>query len=87
MKNKVLRKRTPNGFQHYVSLYEEVYDTVKKKSPKTKVFCTFAREIVSENWEADLKVFKMFPPDKMDILVFTSYPYAVQGINIPLRYS
>ncbi|MGB9622375.1 MAG: hypothetical protein ACPL07_00890 [Candidatus Bathyarchaeia archaeon] len=73
----------PNGFQHYVSLYEEIYDAVKGLSPETKVFCTFAREIVSENREADLSVLSMFKPEKMDLLVFTSYPYAVRGINRP----
>jgi len=73
----------PNGFQHYVSLYEEIYDSVKEISPETKVFCTFAREIVSENREANLEVLKMFNPDKIDILVFTSYPYSVKGINKP----
>ncbi len=73
----------PNGFQHFVSLYEEIYDAVKKLSPETKVFCTFAREIVSENREADLTVLSMFNPEKMDLVVFTSYPYAVQGINRP----
>jgi len=73
----------PNGFKHYVSLYEEIYDEVKKLSPETKVFCVFAREIVSENREADLEVLRLFNPDKMDLLVFTSYPYAVQGINRP----
>ncbi len=73
----------PNGFQHYVSLYEEIYDAVKELSPETKVFCTFAREIVSKNREADLSVLSMFNPEKMDLLVFTSYPYSVQGINRP----
>ena len=73
----------PNGFQHFVSLYEEIYDTLKQISPGIKVFCTFAREIVSENREADLSVLSRFPSDKMDVLVFTSYPYAVQGINHP----
>jgi hypothetical protein len=73
----------PNGFQHYVSLYEEIYDAVKELSPEIKVFCTFAREIISENREADLEVLSMFDPDKIDLLVFTSYPYAVQGINRP----
>ena len=72
-----------NGFQHFVSLYEEIYDGVKELTPQTKVFCTFAREIVSENREADLNVLSMFDPEKMDLLVFTSYPYAVQGINKP----
>lgn len=73
----------PNGFQNYVSLYNEIYDAVKQLSPETKVFCTFAREIVAENREAALKVLSMFDPNRMDILVFTSYPYAVQGIKRP----
>jgi hypothetical protein len=73
----------PNGFQLYVSLYEEIYDAVKAISPETRVFCTFAREIVTENREADIGVLSMFDPDKMDLLVLTSYPHSVQGINRP----
>lgn len=73
----------PNGFQHYISLYEEVYDAVKKLSPETQVFCTFAREIVSGNRQADMAVLRMFNRDKLDILMLTSYPHAVQGINRP----
>jgi len=73
----------PMGFQHFVSLYEEVYDAVKELSNETQVFCVFAREIVSEYREADLNVLDMFDPEKMDLLMFTSYPYAVQGINKP----
>jgi hypothetical protein len=72
-----------NGFQHYVSLYEEIYDAVKSLSPGTQVFCTFAREVVSENREADMNVIQMFNPDKLDLLMLTSYPHAVQGINCP----
>lgn len=78
-----VKEGDPNGFQHYVSLYEEVYDAVKALSPETKVFCVFAREMVSENREADLSVLSMFKADKIDLLVFTSYPYAVQGVNRP----
>lgn len=73
----------PNGFQNYVSLYEETYDEVKKLSPETKVFCVFAREIVDQNREANLDVLQMFKPEKLDMLVFTSYPFAVQGMNRP----
>lgn len=73
----------PNGFKHFLTLYEEIYDEVKSISPETKVFCTFAREIVSENREADLDVLNLFNSNKMDLLVFTSYPYAVRGINTP----
>ena len=71
----------PNGFEHFVSLYEETYDAIKELSPETKVFCIFAREIVDENREADLEVLKLFTPEKLDILAFTSYPFAVQEIN------
>jgi hypothetical protein len=78
-----MENNSPNGFQHYVSLYEEIYDAVKSISPKTIVFCTFSREIVSKNKEADLSVIKLFNPQKMDMLIFTSYPYSIQGINRP----
>jgi hypothetical protein len=74
---------SPNGFQHFVSLYEEIYDAVKELSSETQVFCTFAREIVAEFREADLNILKLFNPDTIDVLVFTSYPHAVQGINRP----
>ena len=75
----------PNGFQHYVSLYEETYDAVKKMSPQTSVFCTFAREIVGENREADMSVLEMFDESKMDLLVLTSYPHAVRGHGSPSK--
>jgi len=67
-----------NGFQHFVSLYEEIYDAVKTLSPDTIVFCVFAREIVDELREADLGVLEMFDPARLDLLVFTSYPHSVR---------
>jgi hypothetical protein len=72
-----------NGFTHWVSLYEEIYDEVKELSPETTVFCTFSREIVSEYREADMNVLDLFDPDKLDMLVLTSYPHSVQGVNRP----
>ncbi|MES0326499.1 MAG: hypothetical protein ABUK18_11565, partial [Candidatus Bathyarchaeia archaeon] len=72
-----------DGFQHFVSLYEEIYDAVKELSPETRVFCTFSREIVDENREADLDVFALFDSEKMDMLIITSYPYALAGVNRP----
>jgi hypothetical protein len=72
-----------NGFQHFVSLHEEIYNAVKALSPKTYVFCVFSREIVAENREADLTVLNMFNAETLDILVFTTYPIAVAGINHP----
>jgi hypothetical protein len=73
----------PNGFQHFVSLYEEIYDEVKAISNQSVVFCTLAREVVSELREADMDVLDMFDPDRFDLLVLTSYPHSVQGINSP----
>ncbi|MFC1873270.1 hypothetical protein ACFLW3_00440, partial [Chloroflexota bacterium] len=78
-----IKEDDPNGFQHFISLYEEIFDAVKLISPETQVFCTFSREIVSENREADMNVLIMFNPDKMDLLVLTSYPHAIQRINRP----
>jgi len=72
-----------NGFMHWVSLYEEIYDEVKELSPETNVLCTFSREIVSENREADMAVLDLFDPEKLDMLVLTSYPHSVQGVNRP----
>jgi hypothetical protein len=67
-----------NGYQHFVSLYEEIYDAVKELSPETKVFCVFAREIVDELREADLDMLNLFDPAKLDIIVFTTYPNSVR---------
>jgi len=71
----------PDGFQHYVRLYEETYRAVKTLSPETKVFCIFAREIVSEQRQADLQALSMFDPAFLDLVVFTSYPFAVAEIR------
>lgn len=71
----------PNGFKHFVSLYEEIYDEVKNIYTEIIVFCVFAREMVSENREADLEVLRLFNSEKMDLLVFTSYPYALGWTN------
>ena len=74
----------PNSFLNYVSLYEEIYDQVKALSPDTLVFCTFNREMVAELREADLQAaLALFNPDKLDLVVLTSYPWAVAGVNLP----
>lgn len=77
-------EENPNGFQHFISLYNEIYDAVKEVSSETSVFCVFSREIVEENRAADLSVLSYFDEQKMDLLAFTSYPYAVQGITRPV---
>ncbi len=63
-----------NGFENFISLYEDIYDSIKQISPKTNVFCVFAREIAPGK-EANLDVLNLFNPEKLDILVITSYPY------------
>jgi len=73
----------PNGFQHFISLYEEIYLEVKALSPKTQICCVFSREIVNELREADLSVLNLFNSNTLDLLLFTTYPIAVQGINTP----
>lgn len=73
-----------NGFKHFISLYEEIYDEAKNLSPDINIFCTFARELVSENREADMEVLRLFNSDKMDLLIITSYPYSL-GITHPSK--
>ncbi len=68
----------PNGFQHFISLHGEIYDEVKAISPKTNVFFVLAREMVGELREARLDVLDQVDPTKLDLLVMTSYPYAVK---------
>jgi len=71
----------PNSFMEYISLYHEAYDAVKEISPDTIVFCTFSREIVSEGRESDMGFIELFDPDRLDMLVLTSYPYSLMGID------
>ncbi|MGA1819787.1 MAG: tandem-95 repeat protein [Thermoplasmatota archaeon] len=71
-----------NGFNHFVTLYQDAYDQVKIISPETKVFCTFSREIVAENREADMSVLELFDPARLDLVVLTSYPFALAGTNM-----
>ncbi len=72
-----------NGFNLYVSLYEEIYLELKEVSPDTQVFCTFSREMVSEGREANLSVLELFNPSRMDLLMFTTYPYALSSVSEP----
>jgi len=80
----------PNGFQHFISLYEEIYTAVKTASPDTIVFCVFSREIVNENREADMSVLSFFDQNTLDMIVLTTYPYALPNVSrpsdIPLNY-
>lgn len=58
---------------------------IKAIAPKVKVFCVFAREVVPEHREADLRVIGMFDGSKLDLLAFTSYPFALQEVSSPVQ--
>lgn len=79
-----------NAFRHFISLYNETYDAVKQISPETIVFCTFAREMVIDNQAADMSFLERFDADRLDLMIMTTYPHSVQGINrvsdIPTDY-
>ncbi len=76
-----IQESDPDGFQHFVSLYEEIYGAAKQLSPETNIFCVFSREIVDELREADLNVLNLFDPATLDIIVFTSYPHSVRKVT------
>lgn len=69
----------PEGFGHFVSLYEEAYDRVKALSPETLIFPAFQMEELA----GLLPVDNPLPPQwqliprleaKMDLLAVSSYP-------------
>ncbi len=62
----------PEDFDNFVSLYKEAYDEVKKVSPDTKVFVVFSQNQMEETdgWEVIDKF-----GNKLDLLVFTTYPW------------
>jgi hypothetical protein len=72
-----------NGFKHWVSLYESIYNEVKRIAPATIVFCTFSREFVADHRQASMEALEFFAPNTLDVLALTSYPYSLRGINRP----
>jgi len=62
----------PEDFDNFVSLYKKAHDEVKKVSPETKVFVIFSQNQMEEtdSWEIIDKF-----DDKLDLLVFTTYPW------------
>lgn len=78
----VLYEKSPGDFDDFVSFYNEVYDTVKKTSPNTKVFTVFQLEKM-KGLDGGLFGGKNDPAkaqwsliDKLnsDIVAFTTYP-------------
>ena len=60
----------PEDFDNFVSLYNEAYDEIKEVSPNTKIFVVFSQNQMEEtdSWE----IINEF---KLDLLVFTTYPW------------
>lgn len=86
----------PEDTEHYLSLYQELYDQIKLESPDTQVFVTFqwddlnnmfqaaseGRAAYDTNWEQ----VEIFEPD-LDVWAMSSYPYFVfNGQPIPEDY-
>jgi hypothetical protein len=87
----------PDDFPNYLSLYREVYASVKAESPTTRVFVTFQWEDLNNilagaaegrtayhiNWDQ----VEAFEPD-LDLWVISSYPFVAfpSGAQIPADY-
>jgi hypothetical protein len=74
----MLRSRNADQFEHFVSLYNEAYDSVKEARPATKVFPTFQLEDLEGN------LGDAHPPEwgvldafrgRIDVLAVSTYPY------------
>ena len=79
----VLYEKSPEDFNDFVSLYNEIYDAVKAKSPNTKVFTIFQLEKLkglngglfggtNDPNNAQWQLLDRF--QRSDIIAFTTYP-------------
>jgi hypothetical protein len=81
--------RNPTDFEHFVSLYNEVYSIVKDISPETVVFPTFHYEefLGVLPWNPHEPDWELLQKFKMDAFALTTYPYMVYSAeNIPRDY-
>jgi hypothetical protein len=92
-----LYEKSPTDFQAFVQFFDEVYDTVKAKSPTTKVFPVFQLEKMkglngglfggtNDTANAQWSLLDRFP--RSDLVVFTTYPSLVfkNPSDIPANY-
>jgi hypothetical protein len=78
----VLYEKSRNDFEDFVSFYDEVYDSIKEKSPNTKIFTVFQLEKMKGlngglfGGMNDPKKSQWFLLEKFksDVIVFTTYP-------------
>ena len=93
----ILYEKSPDDFESFVNLYDEVYDAVKVTSPETEVFTIFQLEKMkgmggglfggtNDPSSAQWQLLDRFP--RSDIIAFTTYPdliYKTPG-EIPEDY-
>ncbi|MFH1751541.1 MAG: hypothetical protein ABH821_01220 [archaeon] len=91
----VLFEKSPKDFEDFVLFYNEVFDTVKEKSPNTKVFTVFQLEKMKglsfwQDGKQDNSKTEWFLIDKFksDVTAFTTYPGLVykNPKDIPENY-
>ncbi len=82
-------QKNPEDFEHFVSLYNEVYSIVKEMSPETVVFPTFHYEefLGTLPWNPHKPDWELIQRLRMDAFAITTYPYMVCGMeDIPGDY-
>ena len=79
----------PADFEHFVSLYNEVYDIAKEGSPDTLVFPTVHYEefLGVLPWNPHAADWGLIQKVKMDAFAFSTYPYMCYPVeDIPQDY-
>jgi len=73
-------KYRPQDYDIWVEAYKEIYDQIKQEYPNTKVFVTFQYEMTKGlgrrywgDYPSQWEIIEKFG-DKLDLVVFTSYP-------------
>lgn len=93
----IMYEKSPEDFEEFVSLYSDVYDAVKEKSPRTKVFTVFQLEHMKgldgglfggENNPENATWFLIDKFPKSDAVAFSTYPCFVykDPSEIPEEY-
>ncbi len=93
----ILYEKSPEDFEDFVGFYSEVYDSIKEKSPETKVFTVFQLEKMKglngglfggENDPTKSEWFLLEEFPKSDLVAFTTYPSLIykDPSEIPNEY-
>ena len=82
-------QQDPDDFEHFVSLYNEIYSLTKDASPETVVFTTVHYEefLGVLPWHPHEPHWGLIQKLKMDAFALTTYPYMVYSVeDIPKDY-